>query len=147
MIRIDNEGQRVAATDYWSTEHAARGLAYVSINAGALRLLLPEQIAPQTIVAARAARYAVLSRGPWSDHGGREGLELMLEDGSAEPWCLHLDARQCDRRWPASDDGRALPLTLWVAGVERESAQQVGELTVHLRSVPAIPWAQPMEAR
>jgi len=41
MIHIANDGQAVVSTSYWSTPHADAGYLYVSINAGAIRVLVP----------------------------------------------------------------------------------------------------------
>lgn len=41
MIHLVNDGPRLLRTSYWQTEHAARGYLYLSINAGAFRLLVP----------------------------------------------------------------------------------------------------------
>lgn len=42
MITISNDGQKIVSTNYWDTEHAKRGFLYLSWNAGAGRLLLPD---------------------------------------------------------------------------------------------------------
>lgn len=41
MITVQNDGPDIASTNYWESAHAARGLCYLSGNAGALRLLAP----------------------------------------------------------------------------------------------------------
>lgn len=107
MIRIDNDGQRIAATNYWSTEHARRGLVYVSANAGAVRLLVPRgwpdlndsriALASLQIVGAQEAGVA----------------HIVLEDGTATPAYLTIDARQCDRALPPSEVGRHVTLLVY----------------------------------
>jgi len=64
MIRIDNHGPLITATDYWESEVAAAGKMIVSPNAGAIRVLIPRQLRP-VLNDLRAAKYAILSRGPW----------------------------------------------------------------------------------
>ncbi len=39
---IENEGQAVARTDYWQSVQAQAGYVYLSWNAGAARLLVPD---------------------------------------------------------------------------------------------------------
>lgn len=39
---IKSNGADIVSTDYWDTEHAARGLVYLSGNAGVWRLLVPD---------------------------------------------------------------------------------------------------------
>ncbi len=42
MFFIENEGQAVAGTDYWQSVQAQAGYVYLSWNAGAARLLVPD---------------------------------------------------------------------------------------------------------
>ncbi len=42
MFFIENEGQAVTRTDYWQSVQAQAGYVYLSWNAGAARLLVPD---------------------------------------------------------------------------------------------------------
>jgi hypothetical protein len=42
FIRIENNGPEIAATNYYDSPNAGAGYVYLSINAGALRLLVPD---------------------------------------------------------------------------------------------------------
>src|ERR1700744_5802447 len=42
MITIANDGQNLITTNYWDSEYAKMGLIYLTWNAGAARLLLPD---------------------------------------------------------------------------------------------------------
>ncbi|EHV4930117.1 hypothetical protein K0P21_004677 [Escherichia coli] len=42
MFFIENEGQAVARTDYWQSVQAQARYVYLSWNAGAARLLVPD---------------------------------------------------------------------------------------------------------
>lgn len=42
MFFIENEGQAVARTDYWQSVQAQAGYVYLSGNASAARLLVPD---------------------------------------------------------------------------------------------------------
>ncbi|EHX0618403.1 hypothetical protein K1242_004281 [Escherichia coli] len=42
MFFIENEGQAVARTDYWQSVQAQAGYVYLSRNAGAARLFVPD---------------------------------------------------------------------------------------------------------
>ena len=46
MITIENRGQAILTTDYWYTPHAHAGYLYLSWNAGAGRLLIPDSQIP-----------------------------------------------------------------------------------------------------
>ena len=42
LITIENNGPGILSTNYWGTPHAEKGYCYLSINAGAFRLLGPQ---------------------------------------------------------------------------------------------------------
>ncbi len=74
-INIVNEGQAIRQTNYWNTEHAAAGLVFLSCNAGAARLLVPDA-AKGMLSEMRGTKYVVISRGSYE---GRDALELLLK--------------------------------------------------------------------
>lgn len=104
MIKISNAGQDIQSTDYWDTEHAAVGLCFLSGNAGALRLLVPEA-AEGLLSEMRTGKYAYIEpsiRDPrcW---------DLVFDDGTDSPFSLSLDKRQTDRALTAGK----CPLAIW----------------------------------
>lgn len=115
MLTIRNSGQAIAETNYWGGEHAASGLCYLSWNAGAARLLVPPPMRA-AIREMRTAREVIVSRGPWHEQGGRDALELMFEDGSDAPYCVHILAEQCDRMLPETDQGGGFVVAVWTRG-------------------------------
>lgn len=74
MLTIGNRGQAILATNYWGSDHAARGLFFLSWNAGAGRLLVPDS-QKHALREMRGAREVLVSRGPWTDQGGRDAEE------------------------------------------------------------------------
>lgn len=112
MITIENKGQAIVATNYWQTEPGVRGLLYLSWNAGAGRLLVPDAC-KSFLREMKGAKYVIVSRGPWTQQGGRDALELLWEDGSNNPFCIHLVAEQTDRLLPATDQGEGLAIAAW----------------------------------
>jgi len=139
MIKIGNRGQAIISTNYWDTEHASAGYFYLSWNAGAARLLVPDLQKP-VLREMKNAREVIVSRGPWPEQGGREGLELLWEDGSDEPYCIHLVAEQCDRLIPETDQGGGFTVIAYTRGGEK------GRWPGRYRIVPEIPWLRPWEA-
>lgn len=99
---IRNDGPLIRETNYWSTPHAQRGMFYVSINAGAFRLLVPPS-QQGTLADIRTGQYVIVTRGSWN---GRDALELLFEDGSDSPFVLHVLAAQVDRMPARTDEGR-----------------------------------------
>lgn len=115
MLTIENQGQAIANTNYWDSDHARAGYCYLSWNAGAGRLLLPDGLKVM-LPEMRGAKYVIVSRGPWREQGGREALELLFEDGGDTPFCIHLVAEQCDRMIPETDQGGGFVIAVWSRG-------------------------------
>jgi hypothetical protein len=44
LLRIDNDGPRILACNFWGSEVERAGKLYVSLNAGAFRLLVPAAV-------------------------------------------------------------------------------------------------------
>lgn len=130
LLRLDNDGPRVRATNYWATQHAARGYCYLSINDGALRLLFPPAIARYLPDLAQARCAAVQIIG-----APRVGvIHVVWEHDTGVPPYLTLDARQCDRALPREDLGRWVTLIAYVPGdAGPESVRVLGEWPVLLR--------------
>jgi hypothetical protein len=112
LLTIENKGQAIIATNFWATETARAGYCYLSWNAGAARLLLPDTLASE-VREMKGAQYVIVSRGPWTDHGNRDALELLFEDNSNSPYCLHLTMEQTDRSLPADNQGSGFVVTVW----------------------------------
>lgn len=112
MIRIDNDGQDIASTNYWQTEHAARGLPYLSVNAGAMRLLVPPAAsAMHTSIA--TAREVIVSAGKWPEQQWRDGVEILFDDDTDSPFAVHLSIEQVDRLPLPSEQGEPIKFTTW----------------------------------
>lgn len=136
LIVIANRGQAIASTNYWDSEYAQAGLCFLSWNAGAARLLLPRSL-NEAIREMRTAKYVIISRGPSSEHGGRDALELLFEDKSDSPYCIQLAAEQVDRMLPASEQGSGFVFTVWTKGGEKL------RLNGKYRTVDSLPCLSP----
>lgn len=118
MIAIINDGQSIRETNYWYTDQAKAGYFFLSWNAGAGRLLVPDsQLA--ALREMESAGMVIVSAGKWSAEGGRDALELLFEDGSDHPFCLHLVSEQTDRMLPDTDQGGGFVITAWTRSGER----------------------------
>jgi hypothetical protein len=109
-MRIHSDGPRVTSTDYWSSEHALRGLMYLSINAGAARLL-----APAGWPALEVMRYVEPLRASLQIVGAHAlGVgHIVIEDGGSTPPYLTLDARMIDRALPKINIARGIRLMVY----------------------------------
>lgn len=104
IIKVENDGQRIASTNYWDTPNAKAGYAYMSINAGAYRLLIPpsqEEWVKDMVTASEV----VITRGPWMAQGKRDAYELLFDDHSDSPFALHMVAEQWERNPSDADLG------------------------------------------
>lgn len=136
MILIKNKGQAIASTNYWQTEHAARGYLYLSWNAGCARVLIPDA-AKSMLREIKGAREVLVSRGPWLDQGGREAIELLWEDDTDAPFAVHLVAEQCDRLIPDTEQGGGFTVAIWTRGGMK------GRWPGRYRRVAEIPCLEP----
>ena len=64
-------------------------------------------------------------------------MELLFEDGSDSPFCLHLVAEQTDRLLPENNQGGGFYVTVWTRGGEKL------RLPGKYRQVAAIPCLAP----
>jgi hypothetical protein len=112
VLMIVNAGQAIQETNYFDSEMARRGFFYVTWNAGAIRLLIPD-CAESVIEEMRTGRVCVVSSGVMRGGvmDGRRMLELMFDDGSESPFTMHLSADQVDRDVITSEV--AVPVTAW----------------------------------
>ena len=94
LIIIKNQGQAIVETNYFDSAHAQAGALYLSWNARAARLLVPDN-QKQILRELRDAREVLISRGPWADQGNRDGraftgawIETSRPDppASLRPW-------------------------------------------------------------
>lgn len=136
MIEIINKGQRVIETNYWDSDYAQRGFYFLSWNAGAARLLVPDS-EKKALHDMRSADYVVISRGPWTERGGRDAIELLFEDGSDAPFVIHLGAEQCDRLISDDEQGGGFAVAAWTRSGQKH--RWPGKY----RTVPAIPCLEP----
>lgn len=138
FIRIENDGPKITATNYWQTEHAKRGYVYLSINAGCFRLLVPKgRGIPLDDM--RVADIVLVSRGPWTEAGKPDALEILFEDRSENPFCLHIVPEQCDRLPVERDRDRKGTPPRWMFSVYNEDGF-ILEIPARYRIVKRIPW-------
>ena len=145
MIQISNHGPLISSTNYFDSELALAGKLFVSVNAGAIRVLLPPSRYGE-LADMRAATECVLSRGPWTmvalhDPPEEDGIEIMWDDGSDAPYCLQLTPESFDLLPGEPEPGREWILTVWTA--KDGAPHKAIERRCHWRRVPSIPWLKP----
>jgi hypothetical protein len=136
VITIGNDGQSIATTDFWGSELEFNGFFFLSWNAGAARLLVPD-CHKASLRDMKTAAYAILSRGKYNGH---DAIEILFEDNSDAPYCVQILAEQCDRLLPAHEQGGGFTVAVWT----REGLQisMPGKYRV-VHSLPCgEPWAE-----
>jgi len=133
-IHIVNVGQAIKKSNYWTSELAMNGYFFLSINAGAARLMLPPSKELSILDMLNGARHVVISRG---FNNGREALEIMFEDGSKSPYALYMTLETVDRMFADSDN--EFVFSVWT------KAGWVADLPGHYRIVPNIPCLKPLD--
>ncbi len=131
MLIITNNGAEIASTNYWLSEHAEKGLCYLSWNAGAGRLLLPDK-ASTILTDVNSADHVVITRGILR---GKDSYEIMFDDGSDEPFALFIDVQQSDRL--PSEDRFSFTFTIW------RPAGRILTLNGHYRVTRKLPCLEP----
>ena len=135
LIIIKNRDQAIVETNYFDTPHAKAGALYLSWNTRAARLLVPDN-QKGILSELRGAREVLISRGPWTDQGGRDALELLWEDDSDTPFALHLAIEQSDRLLLDTDQGGGIWCSVWTRGGMK------GRWPARYRRVTRIPCLQ-----
>ena len=142
-MRIANDGPRIRSTDYWRTEHA-RGYCYLSVNAGAVRLLVPPPRQGEIVAALRtAARASIYLAG--ARRVALHRVTLILEDDSDAPYVLDVDAAQTDRALPPGEAGRWVTLLVYgPATDDPEGVALLATLPLLIRGVAVPPDLSPL---
>jgi hypothetical protein len=144
-LLIQNDGPKIAATNYWDLDVARQGKALVSANAGCFRLLLPPAFEP-ALPDMRTGIEVVVSRGPWPDMGLTDAFEIMFDDGSESPFCIHLVPAAFDRLPTDGNIAHEWTFAVWMRGPGGEPHLAL-ERPCRYRRVPRLPWTRPREGK
>ena len=109
MISISNAGADIASTNYFDTPNASAGRYFVSWNASAARILVPDSLV-KNLDEMHTGHTCIISRGKWN---GIDALEFMFEDDSEAPYALHLGLGRMDRS--IANDGKPFRVTVWTS--------------------------------
>jgi len=112
MISVVNEGQAIKHSDYWQSEQDRAGYLFLSWNAGAARLMVPDA-SEALLKEMHGAQYVIISKG---EPEGRGALEHLFENGSDAPFVVHMLLEQSDRLLPEAEEGGDIVVTVWTRG-------------------------------
>ncbi len=137
LLIFANDHQNIRSTNYFDSEQAARGFLYLSWNAGAGRLLIPDNKLP-LLTEMQTGKFVVVSAGPWPEQRRTNVLELMFEDHTDSPLSLHIGSDQCDRVLPSKDEGGGFVIAAW--GRDGLLASWPGKFRKVKRIPCLLPW-------
>lgn len=136
LITIGNDGQDIVSTNYFESEYAVNGKVYMSINAGAFRLLLPDS-QMRYLEEMSSGKEVLITLGKWLEGNKRQAFELLFEDYSMSPFCLYFGPEQIDRIPNDMHRKDKTVFTVWT------TAGKVLSLPCYTRRVDEIPCLEP----
>lgn len=136
---IENHGPLLLSSNYFGGELEEGGKYFVSCNAGCVRILWP-RCRRREVNDMRTSAYVILTRGLYE---GAEGLEILFEDKSPSPYCLHLTDASADLL--PGDPGEVQQWTVAVWMWREDKPAKVLERRAHWRRVATLPHLQPLD--
>lgn len=135
---VVNNGQDIVLplTTFWDSDFAHKGLFYLSFNDGAARLLVPD-VHLGSLEDMRSGKMAVLTRGPYPEVRLLECMEILFDDGTHEPYSIHLSPGAYSQMLPDSDIGKDFPLHVWTR------TAKVASLDAKYRRTQSLPLLTP----
>ena len=105
-ITILNDAQKIKDTNFFDHPMAKAGVFYLSCNAGALRLLVPD-LKASWIDEMKTGNRVEIEIEPnilenmvgiiQGDIAGRDLYKIFFEDDTGQPFCVQMGSDQCDR--------------------------------------------------
>jgi len=143
LLTIRNQGARVLFTNYWETEYNDNGIFYLSLNAGGFRLFVPGGM-EYALTDMKTAKDVVVSRGAWPEMGLTDGIEILFDDHTENPFALHLTTPSCDSL-PAEEHKLKEGFTVWTLHYGAPKCRITRPCW--FRHVPYIPFMEPIVRR
>ena len=145
FFHITNNGPEVISTNFWDKDFLPGKAYYVSINAGAFRLLIQKKaefLIPQMT---ENVTEVIITEGEFEGCPG--GFEVMFEDGSPTPFALHIGS-EAFQTLPGPRDyikDRTYVFSVWKAGPNKNPVKCL-ELPARLRKSKRLPYMKPWGA-
>lgn len=118
MLTIENSGIAIKQTNFWQTIFAKNGYIFVSTNAGAIRLLIPEQC--QSIIdelkAMKKEPSVSLIYSKDQSSAERDQYTFMFDDFTDSPFCISTSHEQWQQKLSDEWLGKEALITLWTKG-------------------------------
>lgn len=144
FFTVENDGKDIISTNYWDSEQAQAGKFFITVNAGAFRLLVPRN-QERALEDMATAKLVVVSRGAWPQQGKHDAYEVLFDDASDNPYCLHLSSEAFAGSPAATDNGRMFAFSVWVERAGQP--HKVMDIMAGYRTVRKIPHMKPWKSR
>jgi hypothetical protein len=144
LFQMQNKKGTLLSTDYFDCKLGKAGLYYISFNAYAGRLLIPDTQAAELFVELEKnpVAHVVLSMGKTFDKENKcfkDMGELMFEDGTDAPFSVIIQSDLIDRRISSE------PMETTLALHTRDGAYDT-TFKLYVRTVGELPYLRPWKA-
>ena len=89
-------------------------------------------------------KHVIVSRGPWPSEQLPDAVEILFDDGSDNPFALHLSPESLDRMPLDTDAGKEWLFTVWTAPRRNGPPHKALERPAYYRRVDALPCLLPL---
>lgn len=116
LLEITNDGTEIVKTNYWELPHANHGFCYLTWNAGAGRLLVPEIVygmgpATEILAEMKTAKFVVVGKRVIKN---MFAIGILFDDESDAPFLIVISVGQTDRNFNvANERGKKFPFSVW----------------------------------
>ena len=133
---IKNDGKRIVETNYPQTEWYKNGIIAASVNAGCVRLLMPDAFLPAVAWDMQTAKEIIITKGSYQ---GQPGYEVLFDDHTDNPYVLQLDARQFVSLGISDSENGREDLTVGIYGMYGGKFQLLHEAPAKFRVGAKLP--------
>lgn len=135
FISFENNGPTLIASNYWDSDYAKRGFLFLTTNAGAYRLLVPD-LQLNCVQDMLTAKEVILTYG-FSKSDSQHMVEILFDDHTNFPFVLNLSINQLDKGITKAGDG-GRDFLIYGSG-----CQHLGKLTAYYRE-DKLPCMRPL---
>lgn len=118
MIIIHSHRKNIVATNYWTLPDCKEQF-YMSFNAGACRILLPQRF-QHYLRDMKTSKQRVITFGEYSPFGDQMAYEVLFDDHSDRPFSMATTLGAVDRYLSDTDHGEVIELSVWLPKSSRE---------------------------
>lgn len=104
LIEFENEGDLLQRTNYFDLPQAQKGEFFLTWNAGAARMLVPD-VQKHLLHEMRSAHHVEMIQY-------KDRINIMFDDGGPSPFCIVIDNAQVD--FVQTEPGSDIPFSVYI---------------------------------